>query len=43
MKDYNIEVFYGYTPKDYYLTKKQQIDNLAVKLKEEVEFEMKVG
>ena len=38
-----VKLMYGYTPKVNYIKERQVIDNLAEKLKNEIEFDMKNG
>lgn len=38
-----VKLMYGYTPKVHYIKERQVIENLAEKLKNEIEFDMKNG
>ena len=38
-----VKLMYGYTPKFNYLKERQVIENLAEKLKNEIDFDMKNG
>jgi hypothetical protein len=38
-----VKLMYGYTPKVNYIKERQVIENLAEKLKNEIEFDMKNG